>query len=963
MPPAPLDIRLFGPLSVSVHGEALPRFRSRSVGWLLALLALRPGRAVERSWLAGTLWPESTEETALRNLRDTLMHLRRALGPEAERLEAPSRDRIAFAAEGIALDVREFDRGIAAGDEPSLLQAVTLYTGPLLEDCLEEWAIRERENRATACLGALERLGELAAERADWSAALELFRRAEQLDPLRDSVQRGLLRSLAAAGDVPEAIHAYREFRLRLHRELNAEPDPETTRLFQQLRDRPRDATGSDSRPGRPAAAPSSPTPAAAIPNALPATAALPHPLTALIGRDEELAAVTELLGTSRLVTVVGGGGLGKTRLAIEVGRRSQPAFPEGVAFLPLAGLTDPHLLPAHVAELLGVDNSTAAAGATAAVAAHLAAAELLLVLDNCEHLVDPAAQLAQALLEQCPRLRILATSRQRLGIVGEVVWRIPSLAAPEEGSPAGASLEQYPAARLLLERLEMVRPGFRAEGPADAAAIAQICRRLDGIPLALELAAARAAHLTVEEIAVRLDDRFRLLTSGSRSVLPRHRTLRTLVDWSYDLLDERQRRLLARLAVFAGGWTLDAAEEICAGWSGLDPEDLLDLLTGLVEQSLVQVDAREGSSRYTWLETLREYALERLRAGGEEAQALRRHRDYFLQFAEARAQRLDAPDQARSLAALQQEYGNLRAALAFSRDDPESPLPGLRLVIALRPYWRHRAQYQEGREHFRSALDRAVPEGDLETERAFATAFYGAAAITLERGDPDEAERLIQQSRVLCERLDNSYGVGRALNILGSIALVRDQPQEARPYYLQALEISRRREDQLEQTVNLGNLGAAALADREYQEAVSYYRQALALAQARGSVIGEGFLSIYLGLAILGTGNLSEAAVLYASTARILLPLGVARYVAEVGELGAGISAALGNFQHSLQLYGAAEALRHEHHFSTRALDPYRKERDLAAAETKQGQEAREQALAEGRAANLSELLRAAER
>ncbi|MCC2669018.1 MAG: transcriptional activator domain protein [Armatimonadetes bacterium] len=969
MPPVPpLEICLFGSITVAVHGAPLPRFRSRSVGWLLALLALRAGRAVERSRLAGWLWPESSEETALRNLRDNLMHLRRALGPEAERLQSPSRDRIALATEGAVIDVLEFDRAIAAGDEPSLAQAVERYAGPLLDDCLEDWAARERDSRAAACLAALERLGEAAEACGEWATALQQFRKAEALDPLRDSGVRGIMRALAGAGDLPEAVHAYREFRLRLHRELNAEPDPDTTRLFQQLRDRTR-----GSAPARPAAPPVEPSvPEALEPRpglpALPAAAALPHPLTGLIGREAELGAVTEMLQASRLVTIVGGGGLGKTRLAVEVGRRLTEEFAEGVAFVPLAALSDPRQLPAFLAELFGADQKGATTSITA-IAARLAGAELLLVLDNCEHLVDEAALLAQSLLEQCPRLRILATSRQRLGIVGEVVWRIPSLAAPEEGSLAQLSnpaelLAAYPAARLLLERLEMVQPGFRIRRLEEARAVAQICRRLDGIPLALELAAARATHLTVEQIAARLDDRFRLLTGGNRGVLPRHRTLRTLVDWSYDLLDERQKLLFRRLAVFAGGWTMEAAEGICAGspdvagGDDLAADEVLDLLTGLVEQSLVQVEERDGISRYQWLETLREYALERLRASGEETWALRAHRDYFLALAEARTAELRGPEQARSLEVLRREFGNLRAALAFCREDPESAVSGLRLATVLRSYWLVRGQYREGWEHLQAALARAVPEGEPYVQQVHATALYGAGAMALELGQPDAAERLVQQGHALYEGLNDLQGVGRMQTLLGSIALVRDRPAEATPYYLRALELSRQRGDVREEAINVCNLGAVSLALESYADARTYYQQALDTARVAGDASRDGFLTTYLALAHLGAGELAAATALQAEAVRMALPLSNTRLTVELLELSAAISSVRGELVRALHCYGAAESLRREHQLSPRSLQPSRKQADLAAAAAALGTAACEAALAEGRAASVEQIL-----
>ncbi|HKV44222.1 MAG TPA: AAA family ATPase, partial [bacterium] len=338
----------------------------------------------------------------------------------------------------------------------------------------------------------------------------------------------------------------------------------------------------------------------------------LPHPVSSFVGRDREIAEVTRLISTSRLVTLTGAGGCGKTRLALRVAAAVLEAYPDGVWLVELAALADPALVLQSVASAVGV-REVSGHPLPAAVVEHLRAKKLLLLVDNCEHLVEACAQAARTLLNACPELRVLATSQEVLGIPGEVAWRVPSLSLPDVcGDSDIRALAECEAVRLFVERAAAVQPSFVLTARS-AAAVADVCRALDGIPLAIELAAARVAALPVEEIAARLNDRFALLTQGERAALPRHRTLRAAMDWSYHLLPEAERALLRRLAVFAGGWTLEAAEAVCAT-DGAVGFYVLDLLTQLVLKSLVLID-QQAPARYRFLETVRQYGLVQLAA------------------------------------------------------------------------------------------------------------------------------------------------------------------------------------------------------------------------------------------------------------------------------------------------------------------------------------------------------------
>jgi predicted ATPase/DNA-binding CsgD family transcriptional regulator len=427
----------------------------------------------------------------------------------------------------------------------------------------------------------------------------------------------------------------------------------------------------------------------------------LPAQLTSFVGRARELAEVSERLGEHRLVTLTGAGGVGKTRLALEAAERIRAGYRDGVWVVEIAPLADPAQVPREVAARLGIEPPPAL------LQEELADQELLLVLDNCEHVVDACADLAGALLRACPGVRLLATSRERLGVPGEAVYVVPPLESPDPRDTARPEeLARYAAVRLFVERARLARADF-ALSEANAAPVAEVCRRLDGIPLAIELAAARVRALPVEEIAARLDSgSFRLLTGG-RGAPPRQQTLAAAIDWSYDLLAESERALLRRLSAFVGGFALDAAEAICAG------ESVLDGLTGLVDKSLVVAERR-----YRLLEPIRQYAAEKLAEAGE-ADAVRiRHRDWYLDFAERAVGGMVAPDQLAWFERLRAEHDNLRAALAYSRVEP-NPEAELRLVGALAGFWHRNGDNAEARARIDDVLARTEQVSSLAGRRA----------------------------------------------------------------------------------------------------------------------------------------------------------------------------------------------------------------------------------------------------
>lgn len=430
--------------------------------------------------------------------------------------------------------------------------------------------------------------------------------------------------------------------------------------------------------------------------------AGLPVPLTRLVGRERELAEVARLVAADRLVTLVGAGGVGKTRLAIEVAAAVSADFGDGAVLIDLSAVPGAALLPEAVAVALGVEEH-GDAGLEVRLIRVLAGQRRLVVLDNCEHLRAACADLAATLLGSCPQVAVLATSRERLGVPGEVTWRVPSLTFPwPEHPPAPDDLNSFEAIALFAERAQAARPDLRI-GAGEMAAICSICFRLDGIPLALELAAARSGALSLAEIASRLTGRFGLL-AGSRVGPPRHQTLRASVEWSCQLLSEAERLLFARLGVFVGGWELVAAEAVC-GAPPLSENQVAALLAGLADKSLVHVEAAATGSRYRLLEVIRAFAGERLHEGGELEELRARHAGYYAEVAERAAPMLLGPGQAAWARRLDQETGNLRAARSWCGEDPARAALGLRLASGLWEYWHIRGYLAEGTRWLEEAL------------------------------------------------------------------------------------------------------------------------------------------------------------------------------------------------------------------------------------------------------------------
>ncbi len=855
-----LDIKLLGQFNLRWDGNPI-EIPSRPAQSLLAYLALRPGTPQRRERLAGLLWPDATEANARSYLRQALWRIRKAL-------EAADRDyfladeiTIAFVADAeYSLDVAVLEQEVTA-DTPTadLLRCVEVYHGDLLPGFYDEWVDPERERLQAIYEHKLTLLLDRLVVEQRWLEVLDWAERWIALGHVPEPAYRALMMAHSALGDRSSMAAAYQRCVESLQRELAVEPTEVTRALYEQLAQHETASTLLSHPPleTKPAV-----------------TNNLPHQLTTFIGREREIVEVRQLLRTipSHLVTLTGTGGCGKTRLSLQVGQELLADYPQGVWLIELAPVAEPTLVPLTVATTLGLREESGRP-ILATLVDYVRGRKMLLLLDNCEHVIAASAQLAETLLHACPDLTILASSREQLGAAGETTFRVPSLSLPDLRQTLEVeTLAHYEAVQLFVDRARLARPEFIITSQ-NAQAIAQICQRLDGIPLAIELAAARVNVLGVEQIAARLTNVFRLLTGGRRTALPRQQTLRALMDWSYNLLSDQEGALLRRLSVFAGGWTLEAAEAIGADEdpAGLiQSDDVLEVLTQLVNKSLVIAERVQSDRvRYRLLETIRQYAREKMSDFCDTDCVWDRHLDYFVQLAERAEPELRGPQQVQWLNRLQEESDNLRAALDWSLDGNVEA--GLRLASALYEFITRFGSVSVLAEKLTQLLQQPVVQARTTLR---AKALETAANLISWKGDLAESRALAEDSLAIYRELGDVPGEAHCLDSLGTIVCLMDDYEAGRPLVLDSLRLYRLLRDQTGIATALLDLGGIA-DNKDGPRAYAYLQECLAIFRERGDLIGIAYALSDLGMVAIRLGELDQAQGWLEESLHVQQPIG----------------------------------------------------------------------------------------
>jgi len=890
---------LLGKFDVRRDGKSIT-IASRPAQSLFAYLILSAGTSHRREKLAGFLWPDSLEETARDNLRHALWRMRKALpsNPNAEFILADDLSVAFNASAEYSLDVAELEKLSESTSADELMAVLSEYHGELLPGFYDEWVVLEREHLNSIFEHKMARLMSLLQDERRWLDILDWGERWIKLGQKPEPAYRALMTAHAVKGDMSKVAATY-ERCVKSLREFGIEPSEQTKALYEDLKsgkEIPKTASLATKSAGKEAAS------------------NIPIPLTSFIGRQKELKEIAKLLSSSRLLTLTGPGGVGKTRLAIQSANDAIKKFKDGVFWVALVGLSDGNLIPQEIAQSLNV-REVSNEPIIETLKTYLKPKDLLIILDNCEHLIRACAQYAEQLLAACPQLKILATSIEALGLFNETTWQVPSLPLPEMQGPLSLKeLQEFASIELFDERAGKAKSGFALD-ERNASSIAQICRRLDGIPLAIELAAARIKVLSVDEIAARLDDRFSLLTAGSRTAIPRHQTLRATIDWSYDLLTEPERVLLRRLSVFAGGFTLKAAEAVCS--QGMKRSDILDLLGRLVDKSfvIVEADSKISETHYRLLETIRQYALEKL-MGTEEVREVRdQHLEFYLSMAEKSESNIFSNDSAAWFTQLDREIDNIRAAMEWSTNSGKAGA-ALQMAGSLVYFWfAHGPVGSEWHDRVQQALARSEGKertlarakalngigfmywADIypidrhpELEEALsigrelgdpwntATALRNLGLLENIRGNYPEARALLEQSLLIWREMGPEGKTGSAwtLMFLGDVALNHYEAEWARSLFEETITILKELGDINFLAYSIRRLAQLAWREGDYQKAIALCKKSLNLNQEVGDPRGVMACLAGFGDIAVAQGKFERAARLMAAVETQLSAIGI---------------------------------------------------------------------------------------
>jgi predicted ATPase/DNA-binding SARP family transcriptional activator len=918
-----LRIRLLGGFKMSVGSRPVDNsaWRLRKAANLVKILALADAHRLHRGRVMDMLWPDLDERAQANNLHRVLHFARRALDPAdtSSRYLPLAGEMLTLCPEGtLWVDAEAFEEAASVARrarEPSAYRAaIGLYSGELLpEDLYEPWAEERRRELRETNLALLVELAGLHEEIGEHEPAIEALRLVVADDLANQQAHAGLVRLYTLAGRRDEALKQYERLRRTVRRELGREPNAASRHLHEEIL---AGRIPSDPRPVRRQAETGEPR------------HNLPVVRSSFVGRERELIEVRRELAMTALLTLTGTGGSGKTRLALEVARGLVGIYPGGVWLVELGSLAEGDLALRVVAEKVGAREEPGRP-LERVIAEVLRERRTLLLLDNCEHVVDPIASLVEVLIPSCPRLGILATSRGVLGVRGESVWRVPPLSLPE-WQPSVGELRRSEAARLFVDR---AAPGFNLT-PENAQAVADVCGKLEGMPLAIELAAARTGTLSPGQISERLDDSLRLLTTGNQDAEPRQRTLRGALDWSHDLLPADERTLFRRLSVFAGGFALEAAHNVCGGAG-----DVLDPLANLADKSLVVAEA-PIRARYRLLEPIRQYAEEKL-DGSDEDEAFRHaHAGYFLRLVEQAEPGLAGAEQEGWLERLEQDHDNVRTAMGWyaGRGEPEALL---RMAGALWRFWCLHGHYSEGRDWLERALTAGgaaqpvfrakalTAAGDLaflQTEydragefleeglalyrtrkdrRGVASAVQILGSVAREQGRYARAETFHEESLTLWRELGEDWGVAQSLNYLGFVAWLREDHDRATELCTQTLSMFRALGDGEGIAWSLIMLGSTALYGGENNRAATLLEEGLALSRRTGYREGAAWALNELGILARRKGRLERAETLLRESLGTHSDLGDRWHTASLLEELAGTACTLGHFERAAILFG----------------------------------------------------------
>jgi predicted ATPase/DNA-binding SARP family transcriptional activator/DNA-binding CsgD family transcriptional regulator/Tfp pilus assembly protein PilF len=960
------------------------QWRLKKAANLVKLLALAPGHRLLREQAMNLLWPNSGRKAASNSLRRVLHTARKVLDPTTGSRYLVSEDEslVLCPKSDLWVDVDAFEEAASArrAREPATYRAaIHLYTGELLpDDRYEQWAEDRREELRQTFLSLLIELAEVYEQLDEYELSIEALWKVAAEESTNQRAHTGLMRLYALSGRQAEALAQFERFERLLSRELGMEPDASSRALREEI------ATGRFPSPDRAVDPPKRGS-------FDPPRYNLPASRTSFIGRERELVEIKRALSMTRHLTLTGPGGSGKTRLALEVGRDMVASYPDGVWLVELAALSDTALVAQEVARALEVHEQLGRSLEETLVEA-LREQELLLILDNCEHLIDAATRLVNALLDTCPSIRILATSREPLRVAGESVQFVSPLSVPNPVSRLSvASLEGYESVQLFFERARR-RNGALALTPKNSQAVAEICWRLEGIPLAIELAAARVGALAIQQISRRLENSLKLLTGGDRMATPRQQSLRGALDWSHELLSEPERAVFRRLSVFAGGWTLEVAEEVCAG-GGVEEGEMLDLLSGLLDKSMVVAETtRDGEVRYWLLEPVRQYALEKLEQSREAEATKRAHAEYFLSLSEEAEPELWGREEALWLGLLEVEHDNTRAALSWALEREEAEL-GLRLAGALQPFWQARGYYVEARKWLEEALanDGQAPawarakalemvswlandQADVhrtttaaeeglklsvvaQMERGLMGSFrevLGQAAR--KQGNYELATELFEESLAIYREVGDRRRSVSCLLGLGQVFSDRNDFERATRLYEEGLALSRELGYGIMVAGHSMNLGYALLLQGHYEGAVALNEEAVALLRAQGRRGDQEYALNNLGWTALLQGDRDRAKRSYKDSVKLCQELGNKIIASRSLEGLACVFGAGGDAERAARLFGAAQAVCESTGYKTTPAELALREPYLVGARSNLNEATWEAEVAKGQAMSLEE-------